>query len=176
MARRFRFAGLVSMFAVMLLATVFVVAACSDTDGSASIAAARAGDTMAAANGRGDDDPAANKGTGGNGEDAERSPDATHPAPGTAVGPLSQEEQTALLYLREEEKLAHDVYVTLYEKWGTRVFDNLSSSELRHMESMRSLLDSYGLADPVRNDTIGVFTDSELQALYDSLVAQGGCF
>ena len=98
---------------------------------------------------------------------------AGHPVADVEAGPLSQEEQEALLFLREEEKLAHDVYVTLYEKWGTRVFDNISRSELRHMDSMKSLLDNYGLADPIGSNEVGVFTDPELQTLFDALVAQG---
>lgn len=191
MKDRSRFVGLAAIVVVLLLLAV-LVAACSEAEGSASVAAAPAADTTTTADDRGDQDvvgnygngsgaagrggngnPAGNDGTGGNGAEAGRSPDATHLAPDTAAGPLSQEEQTALLYLREEEKLAHDVYVTLYEKWGTRVFDNISASELRHMDSVKSLLDSYGLADPVRSDEVGVFTDPELQGLYDSLVAQG---
>jgi len=98
---------------------------------------------------------------------------AGHPVADVEAGPLSQEEQEALLFLREEEKLAHDVYVTLYEKWGTRVFDNISRSELRHMDSMKSLLDNYGLADPIGSNEVGVFTDPALQTLFDTLVAQG---
>ena len=100
--------------------------------------------------------------------------DRTHPAADVAAGPLSQQEEAALIYLREEEKLAHDVYVTLYEKWGTRVFSNISVSETKHMASMKSLLDNYGLADPISTDEIGVFTNQELQRLFDTLVAQGG--
>ena len=100
-------------------------------------------------------------------------PEGSHPTADLTAGPLGQEEAEALLYLREEEKLAHDVYVTLYEKWGTRVFDNISASEARHMASMKSLLDNYGLADPIGADEIGVFTNQELQRLFDTLVAQG---
>ena len=100
--------------------------------------------------------------------------DRTHPTADVAAGPLGQQEQAALIYLREEEKLAHDVYVTLYEKWGTRVFSNISVSETKHMASMKSLLDNYGLADPISTDEIGVFTNQELQRLFDTLVARGG--
>jgi hypothetical protein len=97
-----------------------------------------------------------------------------HPGADAAAGPLSDEERTALLYLREEEKLAHDVYVTLVEKWGTRVFNNISISETRHTASMKTLLASYGVADPVGANPVGVFSDKELQQLFDSLVSRGG--
>lgn len=96
------------------------------------------------------------------------------PAATDSPGPaLSSEEQEALLYLREEEKLAHDVYAVLYEKWGTKVFANIQASESRHMASVKTLLDRYGLEDPVQTEEIGVFANEELKQLFDSLVAQG---
>ena len=39
--------------------------------------------------------------------------------------PLSADEQQSLLYMREEEKLAHDVYVTLYTKWNIPIYLNI---------------------------------------------------
>ena len=41
----------------------------------------------------------------------------------TAVSVLSDEERAGLLYMVDEEKLAHDVYVTLGEVWGLQTFD-----------------------------------------------------
>ena len=89
-----------------------------------------------------------------------------------ASGELSADEAAALLYLREEEKLAHDVYVTLYAEWGLPVFQNISRSEQTHTDAIKALLDRYGLADPA-SASVGVFTNPSLQALYDALVAQG---
>jgi hypothetical protein len=89
-----------------------------------------------------------------------------------AQGELSSLEIDALLYMREEEKLAHDVYVTLYDRWGLPIFLNISRSELIHTNAIESLLDRYGLADPASSE-IGVFTHPDLQALYDSLVTRG---
>ncbi len=86
---------------------------------------------------------------------------------------VSPEEATALQFMREEEKLAHDVYVALYDKWGLRVFTNISRSEQQHTEAVATLLDRYDIADPVTGNDIGEFTDADLQALYDQLVAQG---
>lgn len=86
---------------------------------------------------------------------------------------LSNEEREALLYLREEEKLAHDVYAVLYEKWETKVFANIQASESRHMARVKTLLERYGLEDPVQTEEIGVFANEELKQLFDSLVAQG---
>jgi len=89
--------------------------------------------------------------------------------------PLSDAEKADLLHMREEEKLARDVYTTLYEKWDEPVFDNISHAEQMHMDAIGTLLDKYDLSDPVAqtNDQVGVFTDEKLQDLYNQLVAQG---
>lgn len=89
-----------------------------------------------------------------------------------ASGELSAEETAGLLYMREEEKLAHDVYVTFYNLWGLPVFQNISQSEQAHTEAVKILLDRYELADPASGEA-GVFTNPDLQALYDDFVARG---
>ncbi|RTZ70352.1 MAG: hypothetical protein DSZ30_00990 [Aquificaceae bacterium] len=85
---------------------------------------------------------------------------------------LTPQEIETLLYMREEEKLARDVYLTLYQKWGLPVFRNIARSEQRHMDIMGALIKKYGLEDPV-TDKIGVFKNKHLQSLYTKLVAQG---
>ena len=75
--------------------------------------------------------------------------------------------------MREEEKLARDVYVTLYAKWGLRMFNNISSAEQRHTNAIVTLLNRYGIVDPAAGNAVGVFTNPDLQALYDKLIAQG---
>ncbi|WP_136708964.1 DUF2202 domain-containing protein [Agromyces sp. H66] len=79
---------------------------------------------------------------------------------------------TALLFLIEEEKLAHDVYVTLGDLWGSNIFTNIVESETTHQELVAPLLADRGIADP-RSTEVGVFTDPDLQALYDDLIARG---
>jgi len=86
---------------------------------------------------------------------------------------LSTEEEVGLTKMREEEKLARDVYQVLYEKWGARVFGNITQSEQRHMDAIKALLDKYNLPDPVTDPSVGAFTSPEMQELYDKLVAQG---
>ena len=88
------------------------------------------------------------------------------------AGDLSAEEAAGLLYMREEEKLAHDVYLALYELWGLPVFQNIANSEQTHTDSIATLIDRYDLDDPVTG-TVGTFSDSTLQSLYDDLVATG---
>jgi hypothetical protein len=88
-------------------------------------------------------------------------------------GELSPEEAEGLVFMREEEKLARDVYLTLSEIWGLPVFNNIAQSEATHMEAVLSLLNQYGLEDPAATTDIGVFTNPTLQELYDQLVAEG---
>jgi hypothetical protein len=92
--------------------------------------------------------------------------------PPAASGELSADETAALLYMREEEKLAHDVYVTFYAQWGLPIFQNISQSEQTHTDAVKILLDRYGLSDPA-SAAVGVFTNPDLQALYNDLVARG---
>jgi hypothetical protein len=87
-------------------------------------------------------------------------------------GELNDSDREALIFMREEEKLAHDVYEVMYELWGLPIFENISSSEMSHMEAVKTLLDGYGVPDPA-SDELGVFTNPDLQALYNELVSQG---
>ena len=90
-----------------------------------------------------------------------------------ALGELSDEELTGLLLMREEEKLARDVYIALYDLHGLNVFNNISNSEQTHTDAVLALLERYDIADPVGTNELGVFTDQDLQMLYDTLVAAG---
>ncbi len=90
-----------------------------------------------------------------------------------ATGDLTDGEIASLLYMREEEKLAKDVYLTLYDQWGVRVFQNIANSEQTHMDAVKSLLDFYRLEDPAAGSAVGEFANADLQALYDQLIAQG---
>ena len=96
-------------------------------------------------------------------------------ATAAATSGLSADEVADLLHMREEEKLARDVYLALYDKWGTRVFQNIANAEQMHMDSVGALLETYGLDDPVAQtkDARGVFADPDLQALYEQLVSKG---
>ncbi len=92
---------------------------------------------------------------------------------GIPVGDPGEEEIADLRFMREEEKLAYDVYTELYGQYGLKIFTNISSSELRHTEAVKLLLDRYELEDPVGDNGPGVFTNEDLQALYDDLIESG---
>ena len=86
---------------------------------------------------------------------------------------LSLGEINSLVYMREEEKLARDVYGTLYQRWKSNIFNNISSSEQTHMDAILHLLQRYNLPDPVASNEVGVFTNTILQDLYNQLVIKG---
>jgi hypothetical protein len=71
-----------------------------------------------------------------------------------ASGNLNANEKATLLYMQEEEKLAHDVYVTLSAHWGLPIFQNISQSEQTHMDAIKALIKRYRLTDPASN-TVG---------------------
>ncbi len=77
-----------------------------------------------------------------------------------------------LLYLIEEEKLAHDVYTVMHQKYGANVFGNILQSETTHQSRVLTLLQARAIADP-RSTELGVFKNQELQDLYNQLIKQG---
>ena len=86
---------------------------------------------------------------------------------------LSEAEISGLLYIREEEKLARDVYRTLSEVHDLPAFANIAPAEQHHMDLVALLLDRYGLTDPVTDDAVGTFSDPRLARLYTDLVVRG---
>ena len=92
--------------------------------------------------------------------------------PSTPSSMPTQSTEQQLVYLIEEEKLAHDVYTAMYEKYGANVFGNILKSETTHQSRVLTLLQARNIADP-RSSELGVFNNDELQNLYDALIIQG---
>ena len=89
------------------------------------------------------------------------------------VQPLSTAEANTLTFMREEEKLARDIYLNMDEAWeGLPPFRNIAASEQKHMDAIKAKLDKYQLPDPALPE-IGAFKNDELQQLYDELLARG---
>lgn len=78
---------------------------------------------------------------------------------GTGGGPsLDAAEEVHLLFMRAEEKLAHDVYLALGAEFPDyAVFSNIMKSEAKHVESMIDKLEHFGLTDPNIIDGPGEF-------------------
>lgn len=114
---------------------------------------------------------------GGDGEPIDQAPPTIKqepdPSPLLPTG-LDPDEAEGLRYMREEEKLAHDVYVALFARWPSLVvFDNIAASETEHTEAVLTQLQRYGVADPAAGKPAGVFENTFLQALYDRLITMG---
>ncbi|MCK4561341.1 MAG: DUF2202 domain-containing protein [Flavobacteriaceae bacterium] len=81
---------------------------------------------------------------------------------------LSKQEIEDLQFLKEEEKLARDVYLYSYDLYGQKIFKNISNSEQSHMNSVTVILNKYGIEDLSLVDR-GEFSNVVLQGLYDDL-------
>jgi len=84
---------------------------------------------------------------------------------------LTQNEIDDLSFLREEEKLARDVYIYSYNKYQIEVFNSISNSEQMHMNSVLNLMNIYGIPDSASTEIV-VFNNQDLQEIYDNLIIQ----
>lgn len=160
--------GLVVLIGVLIFGAVNRTLANNENEATAQGGNGHSSETW---NSSGVSSPEEGQGRGG-GKGRQGSQEEQTNLPAASSGDLSAEEAEALLFMREEEKLAHDVYLALYEQWGLQTFQNIASSEQAHTDSVKNLLERYGLDDPAAAQA-GVFTNPELQALYTELVARG---
>ena len=91
-----------------------------------------------------------------------------------ALIPLSDNEGEDLVFMREEEKLARDIYINMYKEWGLDVFSKIALSEQRHMDAIKILLEKYNLKDPVTDELVlDKFVNFDLQQAYLDFMARG---
>lgn len=90
----------------------------------------------------------------------------------TYDGVLTDDERIGLQLMREEEKLARDVYLYFYEMYGAGIFQNIAKSETAHMNALLHLIEGYGLEDPALA-LDGEFANQYFTDLYTSLIEQG---
>jgi hypothetical protein len=83
---------------------------------------------------------------------------------------LTENETNDLKFVREEEKLARDVYMYAYNKYQTTIFNDISQSEQKHMDAVLKMLNKYGVPDSA-SAQVGVFNNQDLQLLYNNLTA-----
>lgn len=100
-------------------------------------------------------------------------PEAVSSSTPDASDTLTTADIEGLIFMREEEKPARDVYLTLGGIWNAPIFSNIAASEQRHMDAILGLLDNYGLDDTMYAETIGRFENHDLQEMYDDLVSVG---
>ncbi|MDA3944290.1 MAG: DUF2202 domain-containing protein [Bacteroidetes bacterium] len=86
---------------------------------------------------------------------------------------LSDAEIATLNFVREEELLAHDVYIAMYDLYSVPVFNNISKSESFHSLLVLALMQKYGLEDIAADHQPGVYVNEEIQQYYDQLTENG---
>ncbi len=97
----------------------------------------------------------------------------THTLISTNTWTLTEAEKAGLIKMREEEKLARDVYFMLWEKRGNQSFKNIAQSEQTHTDAIKDLLVMYNIDDPVKNNDTWVFTSKDMGLLYVQLLTKG---
>lgn len=97
--------------------------------------------------------------------------DATLKAAFIPTAALDVTDLSILTKMKDEEKLARDVYTTLSNKFGGTVFTRISDAESRHLNAIVLLLANYGLTETIAAP--GVYDDQAFNALYTTLVAKG---
>ena len=78
-------------------------------------------------------------------------------------GDYTEAEIESLMFMVEEEKLAHDVYVKMFELHELKIFDLISQSETRHVQAVSKLIAKTGLDNPIIGNAEGEFENEELQ-------------
>lgn len=89
------------------------------------------------------------------------------------INGLSDAEINSLVFMREEEKLARDVYLALYDQWGLQIFQNIANSEQTHTDAVAKLLEKFDIPDPADTSPEGEFVNPDLQTLFDELIELG---
>jgi hypothetical protein len=89
------------------------------------------------------------------------------------MGTLTDEQREEVLFMANEEKLAHDVYIALADVYDVPVFERIAWSENKHQTAVDHLMETYEIAGSPLDLEAGVFTNDVIKSLYDQLVAEG---
>lgn len=85
---------------------------------------------------------------------------------------LLSNEEMGLYLMREEEKMAMDIYAYFYEKYQIPIFNNIAKSESKHTSAVLRLIHYFGLKDPALEPT-AEYSNEEIQNLYTKLTSEG---
>jgi hypothetical protein len=105
-------------------------------------------------------------------EDGQRGPGSCDDCD-AEMGVLTDEQAAGVLFMANEEKMAHDVYAAFAEQYGVRVFANIADAEARHHEAVNVVRERYGLEDTATDLARGAFSDPIIDSLYATLLEQG---
>jgi len=83
--------------------------------------------------------------------------------------PAESDAEVGMEWMREEEKLARDVYLNNHDRYGLRIFKNISAAEQRHMDGVLRLLNARDVDDPAAGTGRNVFKHPKLARLFEEL-------
>jgi hypothetical protein len=93
--------------------------------------------------------------------------------PPSDTTPLTNTETAWVLFMREEEQLAHDVYSRYTEKYLVSVFSTIAGSETIHVAEVQMLMDRYRLVDHRIGNASAGYSDPLIRSLYTTFTAKG---
>jgi hypothetical protein len=80
--------------------------------------------------------------------------------------------QSSLAYMYDEERLAKEVYLAIYQRQPVSQLSKIASkAEGRHIDAVKDLAQRYGVATPYQQ--AGRYQNSHIQSLYNKLYAKG---
>ena len=100
---------------------------------------------------------------------------AADPTPSPSAGAaLDEQAQEHVAFIREEERLARDLYTALDAHHdGLAPFSMIKNAEQRHFDAAGRLIDIYHLDDPSEGAEAGEYAFDELQERYDGWLERG---
>lgn len=85
---------------------------------------------------------------------------------------LTAEEIEFLFAVREDEKVARDLYAHFYSKYQLKPFEMIGKAESNHISAVEKLLTFYSISFPALSEA-GIFANAERQLNYTTLAASG---
>ena len=86
---------------------------------------------------------------------------------------LEDSEINLLLKMKDDEKLAMDVYNALYAKWNGLIFNRIANAEEKHLNAVVLLLEGYEVEGATDIAAAGEFENADIASLYTELVEKG---
>lgn len=86
---------------------------------------------------------------------------------------LTDAEKNHVLWMREESKVARDLYTFLFNRWGIPVFKKKMVKEQVNMDRSLTIINKYGLTDPIVKDEQGIYSKENFRQMYVELAMRG---
>jgi len=85
---------------------------------------------------------------------------------------LSSSLKSSLAYMYDEERLAKEVYLAIYQKQPVKQLSKIASkAEVRHIDAVKKLAQKYGVATPYQK--VGKYQSSHIETLFNQLYTKG---